>query len=145
MLALSLRTISDLVFSAFREHLTEQSNHMKNMSPQTMSLILFIAAVSAGLLSCKFILAQPGVALGLAYFSAMVLLLRAFVEWKRPENQLVWSLVWGAVIAVIFALIFPVWGKLKLPIIPLLVAAPILLNAIVPMIKVALRLTRQRS
>ena len=145
LLGLSLRALPDLALSAFRENLTEQSTHMKNMSPQKLSLILFVAAIGAGILSCNFSLGQPGIAVGLAYLSALALLVRAFAEWKRPENELIRSLIWGAVIAVIYALILPVWGKVKLPVNPILALAPMFLNAIVPLVKTALRLARPRS
>lgn len=144
MLELSLGTLGDLAFSAFREHLSNQLHNMKNMSRNRLSLILFITAIGAALLTGNFIPGRIGIALGLAYFSALALLLRAIVEWKRPANELVRSLVWGATIAVIFALIFPVWGRFKLPIIPWLVITPMILNALVPMINVGRRFASPR-
>jgi hypothetical protein len=139
------RTIRDLALSAFREHLSEQSNHMKNLSVSTLSLGLFVVAITAPLLSCHLALTQPSVAVGLAYFSGAALLLRAFLEWKRPDDQLARSLAWGTAIALIYSVILPVWGKVKLPVIPFLVVAPMFLNAIVPLVRTALRLTRSRS
>lgn len=145
LLELWLGTLADLFFSAFREHLSNQFHHMKNMSRNALSLILFIAAIGAALLSVNFIPARIDLAVGLAYFSALAFLLRAIVEWKRPPNELVRSLVWGAVIAVIFSFIFPVWGKLKLPIIPWLVAIPVFLNALVPLINVGRHFASRRT
>lgn len=118
---------------------------MKTMSPQKLSLILFVAGIGAAILSCSFIVGQPGLALGLAYFSALALLVRAFAEWKRPESELVRSLIWGATIAVIFGFIMPVWAKLKLPVIPSPVLIPKFLNAFVPLFKTAMRLARPRT
>ena len=135
------KSLPDLTLSASREHLTQQIQLMKN-SAQSISLALFVTAITAGLLSCSFSLNQPTVAVALAYFTVPVLLLRAYFEWKRPEDELVRSLVWGAVIAVIFALIVPIWGKVKLPVIPWVVI-PMLLNGFVPLIRTALRVTRR--
>ena len=145
LLKLCLSTLADLACSVFREQLTQQINHMKNMPLNKLSLILCASGVGAGLLSCNFILTQPGLALRLAYFAAFTLWIRVIVEWKRPSNELIASLVWGAMIAIVFALIFPVWGRLKLPIIPALVAPPVVLNGIVPLFKAALRLVRPHA
>jgi len=49
------------------------------------------------------------------------------------------------VIAVLYGFIMPVWGKVKLPIIPWLVAIPVFLNAIPQLIKAGLRIARPRS
>jgi hypothetical protein len=143
--ALILRTFPDLALSAFREHLTEQTHHMKSMSPQKLSLILFIAGIGPAILSCTFVSGQPGIAVCLAYFSSLALLLRAFVEWKRPETELIKSLISGAAIAVIYGLVMPVWGKVKLPVNPWLALAPMFLNALVPLFKTAMRVARPRS
>jgi hypothetical protein len=118
---------------------------MKNIPPQPISLTLFLAGTFAALLSCSLGLTQPTVAVGLAYFSSLAFFVRAFLEWQRPEDQLVRSLVWGATIAVIYSLVFPAWAKVKLPVIPWLVMMPILLNAIVPMLRATLRLLRRRA
>jgi len=144
VLPVLFKALPDLGLSALREHVTQtQSRNMKN-SPQAISLALVAAVVLAGLLSCSLSTSQPAVALGLAYFTAPVLLLRAFFEWKRPDSQLTISLVWGAAIAVIFALIFPVWAKVKLPVIPWLVMIPVLTNAAVPFARTAMKLMRRR-
>lgn len=135
---LCFRTLEDLTRSAFREQLAQQTHRMNHMPPKKLSWILFTAAAGAGLVSCNFLISQPGIALGLAYFAGLILLLRAVVEWKRPPNELMGSLIGGAAIAVIFALIFPVWAKLNLPVIPALVAVPLLLNCLVPLIKTGL-------
>ena len=145
LLGLWLGTFIDLASSAFREHLSNQLHRMKNPSRNTLSLVLFIVAIGAALLSINFIPGRVDVALGLAYFSALTLLFRASIEWRRPPNELVRSLVWGAIIAVIFSFIFPVWGKFKLPIIPWLVAIPVFLNALVPMINVGRHFASRRA
>ncbi len=142
--ALMLRTIPDLARSAFRENLTEQFTHMKTMSVQKLSLLLFVAGIGAALWSCSVGRSQPGIAVGLAYFSGLALLVRAFAEWKRPESELIRSLIWGATGAVIYAIIMPVWAKLKLPVIAPLIVIPMFLNALVPLFKSALRLMRPR-
>ena len=148
------RTFADLGRSAFLEQLTQLTSHMKNMPPGKLSFILFVVAVGAALLSCLVIAGQPLLALGLAYCSALALFLRAIVEWMRPPNELIRSLVWGGTIAVIFAIIIPIWGKFHLPLISTalpaelsraLVLIPMVLNAIVPMIKAGLRVARPRS
>jgi hypothetical protein len=145
LLKLWLATLTDLAGSVFREQLTQLIQHMKSMPLNKLSLILFALGVGGGLVSCNFILTQPGLALGVAYFAALALWVRAIVEWKRPANELLASLVWGAAIAVTYALIFPVWGRFKLPIIPALIAPAVLLNGLVPLIKAALRIARPRA
>jgi hypothetical protein len=138
-----LGALPDLARSVFREHLTHQTQNMKN-SPQAIAVGLFAAAITAGLLSCSFSSSQPGIALSLAYFTVPLLLLRAFFESKRPGDELVNSLTWAAAIAVFFAFVFPVWAKVKLPVIPWIVLIPIVMNAIVPVGRTVLRLTRPR-
>lgn len=142
---LVLRALPDLALSAFREHVTEQTTRMKNMPPRTLSLILFIAGIGAAALSCAFIPGRLEIAAGLAYFSALVFLVRAFVEGKRPENELIRSLIWGAIVAVIFGFIMPVWGPARLPIIPLLVMVPVFANAFVPLFRAGRVGWRRRS
>jgi hypothetical protein len=145
LVGLWLGTLVDLFLSVFREHLSNPLDRMKNLSRNTLSLILFIAAIGAALFSLNFIPGRINLALGLAYFSALTLLLRALLEWSRPANELVRSLIWGAAIAVIFAFIFPVWGRFNLPIIPWLVVTPIFLNALVPMINVGRHFASRRT
>jgi hypothetical protein len=144
VLPVLFKALPDLGLSALREHVTQQtqSRNMKN-SPQAISLALFAASTLAGLLSCSLSTSQPALALTLAYLTAPALLLRAFFEWKRPDSQLTMSLVWAAAVAVIFALIFPVWAKVNLPVIPWLVALPILMNAAVPIARTAMKLTHR--
>jgi len=104
-----LRILADLFRSAFREQLTHHTNRMINMPPGKLSLILFAIAVGTAIL----IFVIPGIALVLVFGSALALLLRAAVEWKRPPHELVRSLAWGAAISLIFGLIFPQWAKLQ--------------------------------
>jgi hypothetical protein len=143
-LSLLASAVPDLARSAFREHLTQQTEKMKT-SPERISLALFIAAVLTGLLSCSFSITQPSLAVTLAYLTAPFLLVRAFMEWNRPESRLTISLIWAAALAVIFAFIFPVWGRVHLPLIPWLVLIPVLANASVPFLRAALKLARPRS
>ena len=107
-----LRTLADLFRSAFREQLTHQTNRMMNMPPGKLSLILFAIAVGAATLSCV-IPGRQNIALALVFGSALALLLRAAVEWKRPPLELR-SAVWGVAIA----LIIQQWTKLQLSVFP---------------------------
>lgn len=139
-----LWTLADVCRSAFREQLTEQTNHMKNMPPRKLSLILFVVAVGASVFSCYLTSSTPGLALGLAYFSALVLVVRAAVEWVRPSTELVRSLIWGGAGAAVFAFICPQWAKLHLPVIPALILIPVLLTGIPPLIKTGLHVAAGR-
>jgi len=144
VLIVLFKALPDLGLPALREHITEQteSRNMKK-SPQAISLALFAATTLAGLLSCSLSTSQPALALTFAYLTAPALLLRAFFEWKRPDSQLTISLVWAAAIAVIFSLVFPVWAKVNLPVIPWLVALPLLVNAAVPIARTAMKLSQR--
>jgi hypothetical protein len=139
------RTLADVFRSASREQFTEQTKHMKNMPPKKLSLILFVMAVGASLFSCYLTPAAPSFALGLAYFSALVLVVRAAVEWLRPPDELIRSLIWGGAGAAIFAFICPQWARLHLPVIPVLILIPVLLTGFPPLIKAGLRVAAGRS
>jgi hypothetical protein len=139
------RTLADVFRSAFREQFTEQTKRMKNMPPRKLSLILFVMAVGASLFSCYLTPTAPGLALGLAYFSALVLMVRAAVEWLRPSDELIRSLIWGGAGAAIFAFICPQWARLHLPVIPALILIPVLLTGFPPLIKAGLRVATGRS
>jgi predicted neutral ceramidase superfamily lipid hydrolase len=138
----------DLAGSAFREHLTQQIERMKNIPPNKLSLILVVTALGASLLGVRLALV-PGhsaMVVGLIYFSGLVFLVRAAVEWVRPEQELFRSLLWGASIAVIYALIMPVLAKLRVPMDPLgpmLLVVAVFLNGLVPLFKSARRVWRR--
>jgi hypothetical protein len=140
---LLLRALPDLIRSAFREQLTEQTQQMKS-SPERISLFLFVAVVFAGLLSCNFALQQPAVALAFAYLIAPLLLARAYSDWRRSAGHLTVILVWAAALAVFFAVVFPVWAKVHLPVIPWIVLVPVLLNAAVPFARAIAKLATPR-
>jgi len=140
-----LRTLADVFRTAFREQLTEQTERMKNMPPRKLSLILFVVAVGASVFSCYLTPTIPGLALGLAYFSAFVLVVRAAVEWVRPPAELIRSLIWGGAGAAIFAFICPLWAKFHLPVVPALILIPVLLTGIPPLIKTGLHVAGRRS
>jgi hypothetical protein len=138
-----LRTLADLLRSAFLEQLNQQTQQMKTMPPAKLSLILFVIAIGAMFAICPLIPTQPGLALGLAYFATLVLLARAIVEWSRPAGELVRSLAWGAIFAVILGFLCPLWRRFNLPFMP--VAMPSLfLTGIVPLLKTAIHLARGR-
>jgi len=118
---------------------------MKNMPPRKLSLILFVVAVGASVFSCYLTPTIPGLALGLAYFSAFVLVVRAAVEWVRPPAELIRSLIWGGAGAAIFAFICPLWAKFHLPVVPALILIPVLLTGIPPLIKTGLHVAGRRS
>jgi RsiW-degrading membrane proteinase PrsW (M82 family) len=145
-----LEILLDLICSAFREHLTCQINRMKNLPPKTISLILFIIATAAALVSIKLAIlhANPALIVGLICFCAVALLVRAVLEWFRPVQELVRSLLWGATIAIIYALILPVFAKLHLgrnPGLPQFLALSALLNGVVPIFRAALRFLPPRG
>src|SRR4051812_3632629 len=129
----AVATLADLTRSAFCEHVTHQIENMKNISWKKLSLILCAVATLAGLFSCTTSLQKQPLALGLAYFSALVLAIRAVVEWKRPSTEVLSSLVTAAVLSTAYALIMPVWAKVHLPVVPGFVAIPLLLNSLIPL------------
>jgi hypothetical protein len=143
--AVWLRILPDLTSSVLREHITEQTNQMKNMPPQKVSLILFATAIAAAVLSCSFAFSQPSVAIGLAYLSALTLLMRAFAEWQRPTAEWLKGAAWGLAILVAYGFIMPVWGKVHLGVNPVVIMAPMLLNALVPLVRAGLRLSQPRA
>ena len=145
LFALWLGVARDLAVSVFREHLTEQTNQMKNMPSQKLSLILLVAAIGAALVSCSVALSQPGVAVGLAYLSALILLARAFIEWSRPQAEWLKGIGWGVVIFVAYGFVMPVWGKVHLPANPALVMMPMFLNLLVPLINMGRHFAGRRA
>jgi hypothetical protein len=143
--SLWLRTLADVVRSALREQLTQQIHDMKNISLGTLSLILFVVGVGTPLVALSLLSGQPGLALVLAYVSALALSIRAVVEWKRPPEELIRSLCWAAALAIIFGFILPAWVNAHLPRTLALFIPPILLGGLPPLIKAGVRTVRMLS
>jgi hypothetical protein len=137
-------TLSDLAASVVREHFDQTINQMKKMPPTKVSMILAAVAILAAALTGTFV-AQPGLALALAYFSLLAVVVRAIVEWFRPDGELLKGLAWAFALLVAFGFICPLWAKIHLPLLPALIMIPICLTLIVPVMKAGLTLARWRS
>ena len=147
------RTLADLAFSAAREHLTNQSNLMKSLSPSKASLVLFLTAVGLFLLaSPSTMTSAPGPFTPvLLILSSLALLVRGAVEWFRPPGEWGKALLWMFVVLVVYGLICPFAAKLHAihgsqypTFIPLTISA-LLLNAIVPVVKAVMALLRRQA
>jgi hypothetical protein len=144
------RMLLDLIFSAIHEHLSNLTDHMKTLSINKLTHLLFAAAIGFALLTSPSV-SGPPIATIFLYLSTLAILGRAVAEWFRPPGEWLKALGWGCVVLVAYGFIMPFWGKLHVmygdafSIIPALVGGAVFLNIIVPLLKAVLRMRKVES
>jgi hypothetical protein len=142
------RTLTDLIFSATREHVANQVEQMKNIAPSRASLILIITAILLQQLSVSLAFhGRPLVTL-CVWISTLALVLRAVMETMRPTSEWRRGLLWALGIAVVYALICPAWAhtadRIGLPLMTMAAVKAHLfafaINLIVPLVKTVVAL-----
>jgi len=147
---LALRTLGDLFISSFHEHLSQQIQHMKTMSPSRIALILFITALALLQFAASFATRSTALTATFLTLSALALVGRAVAEGFRPNSEWLRGLAWGFGVAILYGLIFPAWRKFSdnLGLASLewmkLSAVGVLLNFAVPILKALLMFFRRR-
>jgi hypothetical protein len=145
------RVLLDLIFTAIHEHLSNLTDHMKTLSINKLTHLLFAAAIGFALLTSPTV-SGPHLATVFAYLSTLTILARGIAEWFRPPNEWLKAIGWGCVVLVAYGFIMPFWAKLHVmygdafPTIPALLLGAIFLNLIVPLLKAMLvRMGRVKS
>lgn len=144
------RVLLDLIFTVIHEHLSNLTDHMKTLSINKLTHILFAAAIGFALLTSPTV-SGPPIATIFLYLSMLAILARGIAEWFRPPSEWLKAIGWGCVVLVVYGFIMPFWGKLHVmygdafSIVPALLLGAVFLNAIVPLLKAGLRMRKVES
>lgn len=111
ILKLWLRVLPDVAKTSVIEQFNERNQIMKSMNAKNIPLILLIIGLAFGLASFAFANSLNLLRL-MVSASAVVILIKAVIEFSRPSNEWLRMAVGTFVLMFIYAVFMPAWAKM---------------------------------